>query len=83
MAYLDPEDFEIKTNENGLLVSTGYFDNGVGVRLEKFYGGWNVIVMTTEGWPEVKFKGDYVDGEPETFEELDDALSYMEQIQAL
>jgi hypothetical protein len=82
MAYLDPEEFDIRTEENGI-VATGYFDNGVGVRLEQFYGGWNVISMTTEGWPEVKFKGDYIDGEPETFEELDDALSYMEQIQAL
>jgi hypothetical protein len=83
MAYLDPEDFEIKTNENGLLVSTGYFDNGIGVRLEQREEDWSVTVMTTEGWPEVKFKGDYVDGEPETFEELDNALSYIEQIQAL
>ena len=83
MAYLDPEDFEIKTNENGLLVSTGYFDNGIGVRLEQREEDWSVTVMTREGWPKVKFEGDYGDHEPETFEELDDAISYMEEVQAM
>ena len=82
MAYLDPEKFETSIGENGPVV-TGYFDNGVGVRLEKFYGGWNVIVMTTEGWPDVKFEGEYDDHEPQAFDNLDDALSYMEEVQAL
>jgi hypothetical protein len=82
MAYLDPEEFDIQTVNDGV-VATGYFDNGLGARLEQQDDGWYVYSMTTEGWPEVKFEGDNSDGEPVIFEWLDDAISYMEEIQAM
>jgi hypothetical protein len=82
MSYLDPAKFDIQTINCGV-VATGYFDNGLGVRLEQQDDGWYVYGMTTEGWPEVKFEGDYSEGEPVIFDDLDDALSYMEEVQAL
>jgi hypothetical protein len=82
MAYLDPEKFDIQTVDCGV-VATGYFDNGIGARLEQQEDGWYVYNMIPEGWPEVKFEGEYSEGEPTIFEDLDDALSYMEEVQAL
>lgn len=84
MAYLDPSRFEFQKEDNGVVV-TGYFDNGLGARLEYRYseGTWSVYVMSTEGWPEVKYEGDYTDHEPEVFESIDEAIGYMEQVQAL
>ena len=82
MAYLDPSQFDIQNEDNGV-VATGYFDNGLGVRLEQHVDGWFVYTMSPEGWPDVTFEGDYTDSEPEVFYDLDEALGYMEQVQAL